>query len=67
MIMIKKKFLKTKKKLAAEARHSYETINLPDDILIILAKNYVTEKDGLSLSVSGASENFASFYGNNRF
>lgn len=45
---------------------SYETINLPDDILILLAKKYVTEVDGLSLSVSGASENFASFFGRNR-
>ena len=45
---------------------SYETINLPDDILIILAKYYVEEKDGLSLSLSGASESFASFYGHNR-
>ena len=43
-----------------------ESINLPDDILILLAKDYIRERDGLSLSLTGNDERFASFYGNNR-
>ena len=43
-----------------------ESINLPDDVLILLAKDYIRERDGLSLSLTGNDERFASFYGNNR-
>ena len=44
-----------------------ESINLPDDILILLAKDYIRERDGLSLSLTGNDERFASFYGKNRY
>ena len=30
-----------------------ESIDLPDDVLILLAKDYIRERDGLSLSLSG--------------
>ena len=43
---------------------SGKDIDLPEDILFILAKDYVSERDGLSLALS--SENFASVYGRNR-
>jgi len=43
-----------------------ESIDLPDDILILLAKDYIRERDGLSLSLTGNNERFASFYGYNR-
>jgi len=43
---------------------SGEDINLVEDILVVLAKDYVNERDGLSLALS--SENFASVYGRNR-
>ncbi len=43
-----------------------ESIGLPDDVLILLAKDYIRERDGLSLSLTGRDERFASFYGNNR-
>jgi len=43
-----------------------ESIDLPDDVLILLAKDYIRERDGLSLSLTGNDERFASFYGYNR-
>ncbi len=41
--------------IADEESSASESIDLPDDILILLAKDYIRERDGLSLSLSLAT------------
>ena len=49
-----------------EENSNSESLDFPDDILILLEKDYIRERDGLSLSLSGNNERFASVYGDNR-
>ena len=41
-------------------------IHLTDDMLLYLAKYYITERDCLALALSGVSERFTQLYGSNR-
>ncbi len=40
---------------------------LHDDMLLFLAKYYLSERDNLDLAISGASERFTILYGINRY
>lgn len=43
-----------------------QSIQLPPEMLLLIAKNLDGEEDGLSIALSGALDGFASLYGANR-
>ena len=40
---------------------------LPDTVLTILSKQYLSEKDCLALALSGVSKRFSELFGTNRY